>query len=319
MLKAGIFSGLFLYLASMKFSLTILGSSAAVPTKRRNPTSQLLNIRDKLILVDCGEGTQLQLTRFGVPIQKISHIFISHMHGDHYYGLPGLLSKFQLLGRKKKLELYGPPGLEEVLEVNFKYSNTKLVYPLNFHPLEFEVSREICSNKQFTVTSIPLLHSIPTNGFLFREKPLQRNIRKEFVRRHNIPIPEFENIKKGDDYVDELGKVHPNEQITHEPPEPGSYAYCTDTAFSEKIPGLIKGVDLLYHEATFDERMKEIAQQKLHATAKEAAEIARRAGAGKLLLGHFSARYKEVDLLVSQAREIFPESYAAEDGERYDI
>jgi ribonuclease Z len=303
----------------MKFSLTILGSGAAVPTKKRNPTSQLLNIRNKLILIDCGEGTQLQLTRFGIPIQKISHIFISHMHGDHYYGLPGLLSKFQLLGRERKLDLYGPPGVKEVLEVNFRHSNTKLAYPLDFHSLNFEAGREICSNEQFTVSTIPLLHSVPTNGFLFREQPLKRNIRKDFVRKYKIPVPEFENIKSGEDYVDEKGKVHFNEDITHRPAKPRSYAYCTDTAYSESIPGLIKGSDLLYHEATFDEKLKDTAHKKLHATAKQAAEIAKRAEAKKLLIGHFSARYKEVDLLVRQAREIFPETYAAEDGETYEV
>jgi ribonuclease Z len=303
----------------MKFALTILGSGAAVPTINRNPTAQLLNIREKLILIDCAEGTQLQLTRYGISIQKISHIFISHLHGDHYYGLPGLLSKLHLLGRRKKLELYGPPGLEEILRINFKYSKTKLLYPLEFHPLEFDKSYDICTNDQFTVTTLPLIHSVPTNGFLFKEQPLKRKIKKDFVERQNIPIPEFEKIKEGKDFIDESGKVFPNEDITFDPHPQRSYAYCSDTGYSEELPELIKNVDLIYHEATFAESMRETAHQKLHATAKEAALTAKNANAGKLLLGHFSARYKEVDELVNEAREIFPETYAAKDGKTYEL
>lgn len=309
----------FLYLVSMKFALTILGSGAAVPTINRNPTAQLLNIREKLILIDCAEGTQLQLTRFGIPIQKITHIFISHLHGDHYYGLPGLLSKFHLLGRRKGIELYGPPGLQEIIEVNFKHSKTRLHYPLEFHPLEYDESREICNNEQFTVNTLPLIHSVPTNGFLFREKPFKRKIKKEFVANHSIPLPEYEKIKEGDDFTDESGNVFKNEEITFDPPPVRSYAYCSDTAFNENLPGLIRNVDLIYHEATFTEMLRDAAHEKLHATAREAAETARRANARKLLLGHFSARYKETKELLEEAREIFPESYAAEDGKKYEI
>lgn len=309
----------FSYLVSMKFALTILGSSAAVPTTLRNPSSQLLNIRDQLILIDCAEGTQLQLTRFGVPIQRITHIFISHLHGDHYYGLPGLLSKFHLLGRKKKIQLYGPPGLQEILDVNFRHSNTRLVYPLEFHPIDPEESKVVCDNDQFSVKTLPMLHSVPTSGFLFREKPFKRNIKKEFVRKNNIPLNEFEEIKEGKDFIDEEGNLHPNSEITTDPPEARSYAYCTDTAFNERLSSFIQGVDLLYHEATFAEDLREAAHDKQHATAREAAEIARRANAGRLILGHFSARYKSVDKLVNEAREIFPETYAAEDGMTFEV
>jgi ribonuclease Z len=205
------------------------------------------------------------------------------------------------------------------LDINFSYSKTKLLYPLDFHPLEFDKSTEVCSNDFFTAKTLPLVHSVPTNGFLFREKPLKRKIRKDFVENHNIPLPEFEKIKNGDDFIDDTGKVFPNSEITKDPPLPRSYAYCTDTAYNQSLPELIQNVDLIYHEATFGEKLKDTAHQKLHSTAREAAEIAKKSKAGKLLLGHFSARYKGVDELLLEAREVFPETYAAEDGKRYDI
>jgi ribonuclease Z len=309
----------FIYLDVMKFSVTILGSSAAVPTRRRNPTAQLLNIRGRLVLIDCAEGTQLQLTRFNVPIQKISQVFISHMHGDHYYGLIGLISKFHLLGREKRLELYGPPGLINIIELNLGESKTKLNYPLEFHPLSFGTSEVIYSDKLFETTTVPLQHSVPTNGFVFREQPRLRNIKKEFAGREGLTYADIRSIKRGRDYTDPSGKHFRNEEITHDPSRSRSYAYLTDTVFDPSVVPYIKDVDLLYHEATFADDHLEAAAAKLHSTARQAAIIAREARVKKLILGHFSARYGDASLLVDQARQEFSESYAIEDGDEFKV
>jgi ribonuclease Z len=303
----------------MKFEVTILGSSAAIPTVHRNPTAQVLNIRGRLVLIDCAEGTQLQLTRFGVSIQKISQIFISHMHGDHYYGLVGLISKFHLLGRQKELELFGPPGLIDIIELNLKNSKTRLNYELKFHPLSFGAPETIFEDNLYQVSSVPLKHSVPANGFVFREIIQPRKIRKDFISGRNLPYNILRGIKQGADYTDPDGKTHLNIDITTDPPVPRSYAYLTDTGYDPAVIPLVREVDLLYHEATFADDMEQAAREKLHATARQAATIARDARVKKLVIGHFSARYKEVSTLLNQAREVFPETYAAEDGDIHGV
>lgn len=297
-----------------KFTVTILGSGAAIPLPDRNPTAHLVNVRNRMILLDCGEGTQMQLRQYAAHPQKISHIFISHLHGDHYYGLIGLINTFHLLGRKTELHLYSVPALKEIIDLQLEQSNTILVYPLIFHPIETEKSRIIFDDDQISVQTIPLLHRIPTCGFLIREKPEQRKISKEFVKNVRVPISEFDRIKNGADFTDDDGTVYPNHLITEDPLPVRSYAYCTDTAYHEKIIPVIKGCDLLYHEATFAQDKQADARAKFHSTAREAAMIAAKAGVKKLLIGHYSARYKELDVLLNEAREIFPETYLAQDG-----
>jgi len=298
----------------VKFAVTILGSGAAVPTLTRNPSAHHVVVRERCLLFDCAEGTQLQLKKYGLKLQRLSHIFISHLHGDHYYGLIGLLTSFHLLGRAKELHLYGNQGLEEILEVNFRHSKTILNYPLIFHPVNNKEPEIILDDKRITVESIPLNHSVPTTGFLISEKTLRRKISREFIAEHNIPIPEINSIKNGDDYTDPQGNFHKNSDITSDPDPPRKYAYLTDTAYDESVVHLINGVDLLYHEATFMHDMAANATGKLHATARQAAEIALKANARRLVLGHFSARYNHITDLLSEAREIFPDTLAASDG-----
>jgi len=298
----------------MTFSVTILGSGAAIPTSDRNPTSHLVGVRNRLLLLDCGEGTQLKLRKSGTRIQKISHIFISHLHGDHYFGLIGLVNTLHLLGRTQELHLYGIFQLKQLIDLQLELSRTTLAYPLIFHPFETENPAVILDDDQITVSTIPLDHRVPTCGFLIREKPEKRKIRKDFVKRVKVPFTFFEGIKDGEDYRDDEGNIYPNHLITDDPPPARSYAYCTDTAFHEPVIPIIKNCDLLYHEATFMEDKAADAHAKFHSTAREAATIALKAGVKKLVIGHFSARYKEVDTLLEEAKAVFPETILAEDG-----
>ena len=298
----------------MRFSVKILGSGAALPSNGRNPSAQLVTVRNNHLLLDCGEGTQMALKRISTGPQRISHIFISHLHGDHYYGLIGLISSYHLLARKWPLHVFGPPGLKEIIELQLMHSATELVYPLEFYETDPARSRVIVDNEHFTVRTIPLDHRIPTCGFLIREKPLRRNIRKDFALSVDVPLDAFEKIREGEDFHAADGTVYPNEEITMAPPAPRSYAYCTDTAYHEPVIRIVKGVDVLYHEATFADDKAQDARDKGHATAREAATIAKKADAGKLIIGHFSARYKDSGVLLEQAREVFPNCDAAEDG-----
>lgn len=298
----------------MTFAVTILGSGAAVPTGDRNPAAHIVTVRNRLILLDCGEGTQLQLRKAGVRMQKISHIFISHLHGDHYFGLIGLINTMHLLGRKQELHLYGIPDLKVIIDLQLNLSQTTLLYPLIFHPIDPSKSLVVLDDEQLTVTTIPLNHRVPTCGFLIREKPLPRKIWKEFVSAVKIPVTSYEKIKNGEDFIDENGTVYQNNSITQNPPEARSYAYCTDTAYHEEIIPIIKNCDLLYHEATFTEERAEDARAKYHSTAREAATIALKSNAKKLVIGHFSARYNDPAELLNEARQVFPETIAAGDG-----
>lgn len=300
--------------AIMPFTVTILGSGASVPTIDRNPTAQLVSVRNRTLLLDCGEGTQMMLRKSGTKFQKISHIFISHLHGDHYYGLIGLLNTLHLLGRTKEMNVYGIAPLKDLIDLQLELSGTVLNYPLNFHPIEADKAVVVMDDGHVTVSTIPLDHRIPTCGYLISEKPERKKIRKDFVRQVKIPVEAFDRIKEGEDYLDEKGNIYPNDLITEDPPVPKSYAYCTDTAYYEPVIPLVSHCDLLYHEATFMEDKAEDARAKFHTTAREAATIALKAKVNRLMIGHFSARYKDLDGLLTEAREVFPNTILAEDG-----
>jgi len=298
----------------MRFVVKILGSGAAIPANNRNPSAQLVKVRDHFLLLDCGEGTQMSLKKLSTGTQRISHIFISHLHGDHFFGLIGLVSSYHLLGRKLPLYVYGVPGLKEIIELQLRHSGTELAYPLEIKEINPEKAAIILENEDFYVKTIPLDHRVPACGFLIKEKPLRRNIRKDFVLAVKVPLDAFEKIRDGEDFIDENGKVYPNQEITLDPAEPRSYAYCSDTAYYEPVVRHIRGVKVLYHEATFADDKQKDALEKGHATAREAATIAMKAGVEKLIIGHFSARYKDPGVLITEAREVFPNTIAAEDG-----
>jgi len=298
----------------LKFEITILGSGAAAPTLRRRPTSQLVNVREKYFLVDCGEGTQIQMRKLKVKFQKINHVLISHLHGDHFFGLIGLISTMHLLGRTRTLYIFGPAGLKEVIDVQLRVSETYLNFIIDFTEINHKKSEVIYENSELTITTIPLKHRINCTGFLFKEKKKPRKIIKEKVVELNIPVVAYAKLKVGDDFVDEDGKVFKNSELTKDAEHSYSYAYCSDTAYYEKVVDIIKGVDVLYHESTFLDDLKKRAKETFHSTSKDAAKIANKAEVSKLILGHFSARYKEFDLFLKEAEEEFPNTILAEDG-----
>ena len=301
------------------FTITILGSSSAMPTMKRNLTSQLLQFSNQFFLIDCGEGTQYQLIRNNLKFHRINHIFISHLHGDHYYGLVGLLSTFHLLGRTKELHLYCPPDLKKILEIQLQYSETSLKYPLNFHLLKFDGCDIIYEDNLLSVSTIKLNHRIPCNGFLFQEKQQPGKLLPEVVGKYNIPIFQRTYIKQGGDFKTKDGNTIKNEMLTAPAPHPRSYAYCSDTAYNTAIVEQIKGVDLLYHEATFLSDKAVRAEQTFHSTAKQAASIAKQAHAGQLLLGHISARYTDASPLLEEAKAVFENTIIVQDGKSYEV
>jgi ribonuclease Z len=270
-------------------------------------------------LIDCGEGTQIQLRKYRIKLGRINHVFISHVHGDHIFGLFGLLSTFSLLERKQKLHVYGPDVLEDLLLDHLKYFSNELTYDLIIHKINCRHSACILSDHNVEVFTIPLEHRIPACGFLFREQERELNMRKEMILKYNIPVKEIVKIKQGADLTTDNGRIIPHAELTLPPNKPRSYAYCSDTVYSENIIEYIKGVDLLFHEATFSTEDSKMAEITSHSTASQAAEIARRAGVGKLLIGHFSSRYKNIRLLEKQARELFPETYAVNDGDLFEV
>jgi len=299
--------------------LTILGSSSALPTSERYPTAHVLNVHERLFLIDCGEGTQMQLRKNRIRFGKINHIFISHLHGDHIFGLYGLLSTFNLMGRQNPVYLYAPEEYNHMLQSHLTDFDIHLNFDIEFIPLLGNDPVKILDNKHVTVTSFPLKHRIPTYGFLFREKVTDRNIIKECITRYEIPVARIPAIKKGADFVTKDGLVIKNEDITIPPSKPLSYAYCSDTMFFNRLVSFIKDVDLLYHEATFDKSLNDLASETGHSTTLDAAKTAKKAGAGTLIIGHFSARYKDVTKLVDEARSVFPNTYPAIDGQTYKI
>ncbi len=299
--------------------LTILGSSSALPTSTRYPSAHVLNAHERLFLIDCGEGTQMQLRKCKIRFGKINHIFISHLHGDHLFGLYGLLSTFNLMGREKPLHLFAPGNYLPMLTSHLKDFDINLNFEIDFVPLSGKDPVKIHDDKFVTITSFPLKHRIAAYGFLFREKPADRNIIKECIEKYNIPTARIPAIKKGEDFVTEEGALVMNEEITFPPEKPLSYAYCSDTRPFSRLASFVKDVSLLYHEATFDKSMTKLAEMTKHSTTLDAAKTALKANAGALIIGHFSARYKNISELVDEARTIFPATIPAIDGTTYDI
>ena len=301
------------------FTVTVLGSSAALPTARRNLSAQVITYGEQLLLIDCGEGTQMMLKKLKIKTNKIGHIFISHLHGDHFYGLIGLISTWHLLGRTKTLNVYGPLELKEIIELQLNASMTRLSYSLVFHATQAAAPAPIADTGKLLVSTFPMLHRVPTTGFLIREKPLPRNIRPDEVEKYGVPFIFMEHLRWGEDFIDDEGNTIPNNRLTIPPPVPRSYAYCSDTAFYEPVAEWIKGCTMLYHEATFLNDKAVAAREKMHSTAAQAAQIALLANAGSLLLGHFSARYENMEEFNREAEQIFPNVALAEDGCTYEI
>lgn len=296
----------------MSFELTILGASAALPTVGKMTTCQYLTIQNFHFLIDCGEGAQHQLLNRKLPALRLDAIFISHLHGDHYFGLIGLISSMNLRKRHKALHLLGPPGLDEIITLQLKHAKTRLDFPLHFHVIEYE-RKIIYENKVLTVETIPLHHRVPCCGFLFREKTKPRAINKDFFREGMIPyIPK---LKEGLDIKDESGKIiYKNEDFTFPPKPSRSYAFCSDTLYQPHLADQLRGVDILYHEATFMHADEKSATQTQHSTTTQAAQLAREAEVKMLVIGHYSARYKILDEWLKEARNIFPSTYMAEEG-----
>lgn len=300
------------------FQVTVLGCAAATPTSARFTTAQVVQFHNKLFLLDCGEAAQIQIRRMRLPMMRINHIFISHLHGDHFLGLPGLLFSYHLMDRKKQLHIYSPPGLQEIIQVHFKISGTEPSYPIVFHDVQ-QGGLTIYEDRYISVETLEMEHRLPTFGYLFKEKPRLRNIKKEKIEEYDIPIERIPGIKAGKDFEDQKGNMISNQELTHEPPAPRRYAFCSDTSYTEKFLNQIRGVDLLYHEATFLKEKGMMAREKSHSTTLEAATIAQKAKVKQLLLGHYSARYDDTNQFVEEASEIFPNTLLADEGKIFQV
>ncbi len=303
----------------MIFRLKILGANSAAPAFNRNQTSQLFQAGNSYFLIDCGEGTQMRLMKSGVKISKIDYILISHLHGDHFFGLVGLLSTMHLFGRTKPLNIYCPSHLKEIIEIQLKYSDTHLNFETHYFFTDTSEQDVLIDNKEVTISKFQLDHSIFCTGFLIREKEKKRKILRDKTPR-DLPVKDYSLLKEGKDILDEKGNLlYRNAELTAPSDPPKSYAFCSDTRYTETIISSIKGVDLLYHEATFGAEMTERAHDTFHSTAAQAATIAVKAQVKKLLIGHYSVRYRELDVLLNEARSIFPETDLAIEGSTYDI
>ena len=301
----------------MSFELTILGSSAALPTSKRFPTAHLLHAGERFFLIDCGEGTQIRLRQYGINPSRIHHIFISHLHGDHVFGLFGLLSSLAMMGRKVPIHLYGPVELEAYLSSYRRFFGALPYEQVLVSPTEKE--SYVFENEKLTVKAIPLKHRVPAYGYVFREKKKELNVRKELIPVHGMGIADLVKVKRGEDFTKPSGEVIPNSKLTLPPYRQRSFAYLSDTRFDPGLADQLKGIDLLYHEATFLEKDKKLAEQTKHSTAAEAAEMALMAGVRRLLIGHFSSRYKDPRQFETEAKEIFAETIAVSDGDIYSI
>ena len=300
-------------------NLTILGCYAATPRTFTNPTSQVLEIRNRLFLIDCGEGTQVQLRKNKIKFSKINHVFISHLHGDHFFGLIGLISTFALLNRTTDLHIYGPKGIKEIINLQLRLSNSWTKYDLFFHELESKESEVVFEDDKVIVKTIPLCHRVYTNGFLFQEKIRERNLDFKAVQDYEIDRCYYQNIKNGKDVTLEDGRVIENHKLSFDPVPPLSYAFCSDTVYNENIIPIIKEVDVLYHESTFLDSEEALAGKTMHSTAKEAARIALQANVKQLVLGHYSTRYDSITLFKEQAETIFPNVLLADDGKSFEF
>ena len=296
-----------------KFEVHILGCGSALPTTRHFSSSQVVNIREKLFMIDCGEGAQLQLRRSKLKFTRLNHIFISHLHGDHCFGLMGLISTFGLVGRTATLHIHCHADLERILTPQLEYFCKGMAYNVEFHLINPTKAEVVYEDRSVTVSSIPLRHRIPTCGFLLAEKPTPNHIIRDMIDFYKVPVFELNRIKNGEDYVLPDGTVIPNNRLTTPPAPPRSYAYCSDTIFHRPIIEQIKGVNLLFHEATFAQCDAQRAKETFHTTAMQAGEIARDADVKQLLIGHFSARYEDENILLQEARSVFPNTLLAKE------
>jgi ribonuclease Z len=297
----------------------ILGTGAGGPFQGRHYTAQMVQVDNHRFLVDCGEGTQQQLYKYRVRYDSVRQIFISHLHGDHVFGLAGLITSFCLKRRTARLEIFSPPGLAELITHTFRLTGVQPPFPIAFHEVDTEQAQLVFENNALEVFTIPLHHRTPCAGWLFREKTRPRNMRKDKIEEYNIPYQQIPALKAGADLRLSDGRIIPNNELTLPPAPPRTFAFCSDTAFSERVIEAVRGVDLLYHEATFQSAHTEEAAIAYHTTASQAAEVARRAGVKKLLMGHFSGRYTDLDQHLLEARAVFEESYLAEEGKQYEV
>ena len=299
--------------------LTILGCYSATPRAFTNPTAQVLDVKGNLFLIDCGEGTQVQLRKFKIKFSRIKHVFISHLHGDHFFGLIGLISTFRLLGRETELHIYGPKGIKEVTLLQLKLGNSYGGYELIFHELVSKESELIFEDDKVSVYTIPLMHRVYTNGFLFKEKLGERKLDINAVLNNDIEQCDYRNIKLGKDVVNKHGELIKNALVSFDPEPPKSYAFCSDTKYTETILPVIKNVTALYHESTFLEEHAHLCKKTKHSTAKEAAIIALKANARKLILGHFSTRYGTIQGFKDEAKTVFDNVFLADDGKEFQL
>jgi len=298
-------------------SVTILGNNSAVPAFNRHPTSQVVTHDGQNYLVDCGEGTQIQMIKYKIRRGKISHIFISHLHGDHYFGLVGLINTFGLLSHKQELHVYGPSPLQQIIEMQLKVADTTLPYPLHFHTLTQEAT--LVDNEKIRIKCFRTKHRIECYGFSFEEKEGKRKLLIDKIRKHDIPVSFYGSLQNGLDYITSKGRVIKNDSVTAPPVKPKKYAFCADTKYDEDLIEHIYGFDAIYHETTYLDNMREKASERFHTTTKEAATIARKAMVKKLLIGHFSSKYSTLDAFQQEAREVFPNTELALEGMTYEI
>ncbi|RYZ00354.1 MAG: ribonuclease Z [Chitinophagaceae bacterium] len=298
-------------------SVTILGNNSAVPAFNRHPTSQVVTHDGTNYLVDCGEGTQIQMIKYKIRRSKITHIFISHLHGDHYFGLIGLINSFNLLSHKQELHVFAPAPLQEIIEMQLKVADSQLCYPLHFHTLS--APGVLVDNDKIRISAFRVTHRIETYGFLFEEKEGKRKLQIDLVRQLRIPISFYSSLQAGLDYITTRGEVIRNESVTTPPGKGKRYAFCADTKYDEGILPHIMHCDMIYHETTYLDNMRDKADLRFHSTTKQAAEIARLARVGKLLIGHFSSKYAELDQFLSEAREVFPNTDLALEGQVYEV
>ncbi|MBV5312405.1 MAG: ribonuclease Z [Prolixibacteraceae bacterium] len=304
----------------MPFQLTILGTSSALPTSNRYPTAQVLQVLGRFFLIDCGEGTQTQMRKYKIGFSKINHIFISHLHGDHIFGLIGLISTMELLGRKNDLHLYSHSELQKYLsaQIQFLYPEG-ITYKIIYHPLNFKKEQKIYEDQKVTVFSFPLVHRIPTCGFRFEEKPALPNLRPDKIDEYQIPIRDRQRIKEGGDFINKEGNLIPHTELTENKHTARSFAFCSDTRYDESYIDSVRGVDLLYHEATFANDNKDLAQITYHSTGENAATVALKAEVGKLIIGHFSARYNDHTPILEDAQSIFRNTESILEGQVFQI
>jgi ribonuclease Z len=301
------------------FSVNILGSSSAAPTSRRHTSSQLVNFFHRYYLIDCGEGTQIQLRRKRLKISKIHHIFISHLHGDHFFGLVGLISSLNLFGRSKELHIYSDPRIKDVIDLQLEISETELQFEIMYHPLNFKDKELIFEDKKLEIYSFPLDHRVPTCGFLFKEKPSLPNIKKEIIQEYQPDIQEIHQIRNGGDLKLKNGKHILNKELVIAAPEPRSFAYCSDTKYTPQIHKYFEDVELLYAECTFMKDMQQIAEDKFHMTTSDVSQLAKESNAKKLIVGHFSARYKDMTDFEQELQELHPASQLVNDLEEFHV